>query len=75
LQEKYEIASIEASDYEEPGITGGFRPAAFKANEETSHITLPAVLSPGKAARLLPVASLVDCQIGGILVRTGTGPK
>ena len=74
LQEKYEIASIEPSDYEEPVVSGGLRRAAFRANEGTSPATHPAVLSPGKAARLLPVASLVDCQIGGILVRTSTGP-
>jgi hypothetical protein len=75
LQEKYEIASIEASDYEEPGVNGGLRPAAFKPSEGTSPATHPAVLSPGKGARLLPVASLVDCQIGGILVGTRTGPN
>ena len=74
LQEKYEIASIEASDYEEPGVSGGLRPVAFKANEEASAATLPAVLSGGNAARLRRVASLVDCQIGGIQVRTSTGP-
>ena len=74
LQEKYEIASIEASDYEEPEVSGGLRPVAFKASERTSEATLPAVLSPGMAARLLPVASLVDCQVGGILVGTKTGP-
>ncbi|HEX3155272.1 MAG TPA: hypothetical protein VHV32_11635 [Candidatus Angelobacter sp.] len=72
LQDKYEIASIEASDFEEPGVNSGLRPVAFNANEETSPATRPAVLSPGNAARLLPVASLVDCQIGGILVRTST---
>lgn len=75
LQEKYEIASIEPSDYEEPGVSGGVRPVAFKINEGTTQATRPAVLSPGNAARLLPVASLVDCQIGGILVRTNTGPN
>jgi hypothetical protein len=75
LQEKYEIASIEPSDYEEPGVNGGLRPVAFKARERTSAATFPAVLSADKAARLLPVASLVDCQIGGILVRTNTGPN
>jgi hypothetical protein len=74
LQEKYEIASIEPSDYEEPGVSGGLRPAAFKSSEGTSPAMLPAVLSADKAARLLPVASLVDCQIGGILVGTNTGP-
>jgi len=75
LQEKYEIASIEPSDYEDPGVSSGLRPAAFKASEGTSPATLPAVLSEGKAARLLPVASLVDCQVGGILVRTNAGPN
>jgi hypothetical protein len=74
LEEKYEIASIEPSDYQEPGASGGLRPAVFKADEAASPATLPAVLSPDKAARLLPVASLVDCQIGGILVGTRTGP-
>ncbi len=75
LQEKYEIASIEPSDYEEPGVSGGLRPAAFKASEGPSSARLPGVLFAGKAARLLPVASLVDCQIGGILVGSRTAPK
>jgi hypothetical protein len=75
LQEKYEIASIEPSDYEEPGVSGGLRPAAFKASEGTSPAALPAILPADKAARLLPVASLVDCQIGGILVGTNAGPN
>ena len=73
LQDKYEIASIEPSDFEESDVSRGLRPVAFTANEGTSPATRPAVLSPGNAARLLRVASLVDCQIGGILVRTSTG--
>lgn len=75
LQEKYEIASIEPSDYPEPSVSGGLRPVAFNASEGTSPVTIPAVLSNSKAARLLPVASLVDCQVGGILVGTHTGPN
>ncbi len=74
LQEKYEIASIEPSDYDEPEVSGGVRPVTFKTNEKKSAATLPAVLSADKAVRLRRVASLVDCQIGGIQVRTKTGP-
>ncbi len=74
LQEKYEIASIEPSDYDEPEVSGGVRPVAFKTNEKKPAATLPAVLSADKAVRLRRVASLVDCQIGGIQVRTKTGP-
>lgn len=75
LQEKYEIASIEPSDYPEPNVSGGLRPVTFNASARTSPVTIPAVLSNSKAARLLPVASLVDCQVGGILVGTHTGPN
>jgi hypothetical protein len=76
LQEKYEIASIEPSDYEEPGIGGRARHAAFQKDGETSPVLLPAILgSEGPITRLRPVASLVDCQIGGILVGTKTAPN
>jgi hypothetical protein len=75
LQEKYEIASIDPSDYEEPGMSGRTRPVAFKEDVGTLPALLPAVLgSEDRIVRLRRVASLVDCQIGGIIVGTRTAP-
>jgi hypothetical protein len=77
LAQKYEIVEIEPSDYDEPGETGGYRPASLEIApfQENSRLA-PAVLRGGSPrARLLPVASLVDCQSGGLLVSSGNGPR
>lgn len=79
LAQKYELAEIEPSDYDEPGETGGpaqTRPTSLEMAPYQPHSMLaPAVLRGGAPrARLLPVASLVDCQSGGILVSSRNGP-
>jgi hypothetical protein len=79
LREKYELVYIEPSDYPEPGgsgsSSGSTRPTSFRPEAEASPKLISAVMNPGSpVARLLPVASLVDCQIGGLLVGTNTGP-
>jgi hypothetical protein len=75
LKEKYELVEIEASDYEPEGSGGTARPASFEGAAEGRPFMAPAVLRGGAPrARLLPVASLVDCQSGGILITTKKGP-
>jgi hypothetical protein len=77
LAQKYQLLEIEPSDYEEPGETGaGTRPTSMEFTPLAEKSLLaPAVLRGGAPRpRLLPVASLVDCQSGGILVTTGKGP-
>lgn len=77
LREKYELVYIEPSDYAEPGGGGGYstRPAVFRHGLEASPRVIPAVMnSTSPVARVLPVASLVDCQLGGFLVNTNTAP-
>jgi len=78
LREKYELVYIEPSDYAEPGGSegGSTRPTSFRPALEASPRVVPAVMnSTSPAARLLPVASLVDCQLGGFLVKTNTPPN
>jgi hypothetical protein len=74
LREKYELAYIEPSDYEQPGESGSTRPVSFTQPIGVSSTAIPAVLGSAPPARLLPVASLVDCQSGGFLVSTRTPP-
>jgi hypothetical protein len=75
LAQKYEVVEIEQSDYEEPGGGGTVYPARLQAREERRLSLTPAVLrSDAPQARLLPVASLVDCQSGGMLVLAPDGP-
>jgi hypothetical protein len=78
LQQKYELVYIEPSDYEEPGGggAGSTRPANFRPAVEASPRVISAVMGPAlPPARLLPVASLVDCQLGGFFVKTNTPPN
>jgi len=76
LAQKYELSRIEESDYPMPETGGtGVRqyPSSLHAIPENDARLIPAVLQAGAPeARLLPVASLVDCQVGGILVRTNS---
>jgi hypothetical protein len=75
LREKYELVSIEPSDYEEQGGGGTVRPASLMQAMEAQPVLVPSVFnSDRRKARLLPVASLVDCQVGGIIVSTRTAP-
>ncbi|HMC29673.1 MAG TPA: twin-arginine translocation signal domain-containing protein [Candidatus Angelobacter sp.] len=75
LARRYELKEIEHSDYEMPGAGGG---RTYPSSLETTHdrlLLLPAVLRDSPAPRLLPVASLVDCQSGGIIVSSHNGPN
>jgi hypothetical protein len=75
LREKYRLAAIEQSDYEQPDVNVRLRPASFGENSKGNAGAFPpAKHPPNDRARLVPVASLVDCQIGGILVGTKSAP-
>jgi len=75
LKEKYEVVEIEASDYEEPGGGATAYPASLDLAAGQSASMIPAVLGARTPKpRLLPVASLVDCQSGGFLGSTGKPP-
>jgi hypothetical protein len=64
LRDKYALADPYSP---RPGYT---RPSAFDGSQ-AAPVLAPAVLqSTGQRPRLLPVASLVDCEIGGMLVET-----
>jgi len=74
---KYEVVEIEPSDYPEPGETGGrgYPTSLHTSPSEEKSLLAPAVLRSGAARpRLLPVASLVDCQAGGFLGSSGSRP-
>jgi hypothetical protein len=74
LREKYELKSIEKADDAEQSPPYATRPTAFNGGGEPP-LLVPAVLGPtSPAPRLLRVASMVDCQSGGLLVNTQTGP-
>jgi len=77
LAQKYEVVEIEHSDYELPGSGGGTTyPRGMSALQDHTPLLRSAVLGgDSPAPRLLPVASLVDCQVGGIIVRTPLGPN
>jgi hypothetical protein len=71
LRQKYGIAEIErAVEPHSPGYSA--QPTNF-VREELSNLAVPAVLtSRDPKPQLLRVASMVDCQSGGILVSTRT---
>ena len=72
LKEKYKLAEIAPADDESPAYST--RPTDFSTTD--AHPALaPAVLrSADPKPRLLKVASMVDCQSGGILVNTHSQP-
>jgi hypothetical protein len=78
LAQKYELVEIEESDYPMPRA-GGSGGRTYPTSLETTQVSarlMPAILrGRSSAPRLVPVASLVDCQSGGILVKTGSGPN
>src|SRR6185437_16219608 len=75
LAKKYEIAEIEPSDYELPGGNGTRYPASLERKQDNGFgLRTASLRDTDPRARLLPVASLVDCQSGGFLVRTSAGP-
>ncbi len=69
LREKYTLVDIEKSE-DESEETPMTHPTAF--NDAEAPALVPAVLQSSQRPRLLRVASLVDCQLGGILVGTDT---
>jgi hypothetical protein len=73
LRQKYELAEIErADDDRQPPYSA--RPTRL-VQEELTDLAVPAVLtSRDPKPQLLRVASMVDCQTGGILVNTRTAP-
>jgi hypothetical protein len=69
LRDKYALDTIELAD-DEHSQTTFTNPTAFTEDEATPML-VPAVLQSSTARpRLRRVASLVDCQIGGIIVET-----
>ncbi len=74
LRQKYGVAEIEFSDDAGQPPPYSTRPTSFNKTEE-SPLLVPAVLDPASPnARLLRVASMVDCQSGGFLGSTHTPP-
>ena len=72
LVEKYKLSEIEPSEERNTQSPAKVRPASMP---QSADLLVPAVLSTqAQTARLLPVSETVDCQTGGILVRTNTGP-
>jgi hypothetical protein len=75
LAKKYEIAEIESSDYELPGGGGtGYSSSLEGVYDEGFALRTASLRESDPRPRLLPVASLVDCQSGGFLVHTNAGP-
>lgn len=75
LAKKFEVAEIEASDYELPGGNGTRYPASLEGQHNTGFgLRTASLQNTDPRPRLLPVASLVDCQSGGFLGRVNTGP-
>lgn len=74
LRQKYELKYIEQAD-DAPQPPGATYPTTFNKKVEQSPVLVPAILdSTSPRPRLLRVASMVDCQAGGILVKTNTAP-
>ena len=73
LVEKYSLAEIGRSE-DELQTPGRSQPTSLLENP--NRLLVPAVIG-GKqqAGRLLRVSETVDCQTGGIIVRTGTAPR
>jgi hypothetical protein len=72
LKEKYAVADIETTDDTRPqyNYNKEVKPTAYDETEDASSL-VPAVLQSGaQRARLLNVASLVDCQSGPMTVDT-----
>src|SRR5262249_48267695 len=72
LAEKFRLAAIDPSEeLRPPGYPGAQRPTSMRLAPEG--VLRPAVLSPAeRPARLLRVSETVDCQVGGMLVRTNS---
>jgi len=72
LVDRYTLEKIEPSEeLQSPGYPGTQRPASMRLAPES--VLRPAVLSSrDRAARLLNISETVDCQVGGMLVRTNS---
>ena len=71
LVEKYTLAEIEFS--EERNSPANVRPTSM--SQTSADLLVPAVMGTNpQSARLLPVSETVDCQTGGLVVRTNTAP-
>jgi hypothetical protein len=73
LVEKYSIIEIEPSEERTPQQPANARPSSMP--QISADLFKSAVMRPDQTkARLLPVSETVDCQVGGILVRTSKPP-
>ncbi|HZS26407.1 MAG TPA: hypothetical protein VFB76_04195 [Candidatus Angelobacter sp.] len=73
LRQKYELKYIERAD-DTPESSRGAYPTAFNKVKQ-SPVLVPEILdSASPRPRLVRVASMVDCQAGGILVKTNKAP-
>jgi hypothetical protein len=72
LVEKLTISEIEPSEEHNTQKPPYARPTSMRTRD---NLLMPAVLSPElPEARLLRVSETVDCQVGGLIVRTNTAP-
>jgi len=72
LVEKYSLAKIGRAEDESQTPA---RPQPTSLSENSNRLLTPAVIGgPTQTGRLLRVSETVDCQTGGIIVRTGAGP-
>lgn len=73
LVEKYSLAKIGPSE-DESQTPARSQPTSLLEN--SNRLLMPAVIGgPALAGRLLRVSETVDCQTGGIIVRTSSGPQ
>jgi hypothetical protein len=73
LVSQYSLDYIEPSEEMSGPVNPRQQPTAMSQSPE--HLMRRAILHPGEhAPQLLPVSETVDCQVGGILVRTNSGP-
>jgi hypothetical protein len=71
---RYSVAEIDPSEERKSQTPGKARPTS--SLQARSDLYMPAVIGVGEQrARLVPVSETVDCQTGGIIVRTNTGPQ
>ncbi len=73
LVAKYSLVELEPSEDAQTGSPVTRPTSALKSQPEP--LVLPAVMSPGTPRpRVLHVSETVDCQLGGLLVRTNSAP-
>lgn len=73
LVEKYTLADVEPSEERNSQSPAKVQPTSLAAT--SANLLVPAVMTPnGQSARLLRISETVDCQTGGVIVRTNTAP-